>query len=154
MFDLIIIILMSSYVASSLSGLIYCINAYDVIRFASYFFISIGSSFYYWVLIELIFVMLSCSVAILFGTESTHISIFTVRKWSCRKVMFLHLSVSHSVHRGVSASVHAGIYYPLLGRHPLGRHPPGQTPPCPVHAGIHTPCPLHAGIHITQCMLG
>ena len=38
--------------------------------------------------------------------------------------MFLHLSVSHSVHGGVSASVHAGI-------HPLGRHsppPPGQTP--------------------------
>ena len=33
------------------------------------------------------------------------------------KVMFLHLSVSHSVHRGLSASVHAGI-------HPPGRHPP------------------------------
>ena len=33
--------------------------------------------------------------------------------------MFLHLSVSHSVHRGVSVSVHAGIYHP----------PPGQTPP-------------------------
>ena len=30
--------------------------------------------------------------------------------------MFLHLSISHSVHRGVSASVHAGIH-------------PGQTPP-------------------------
>ena len=35
---------------------------------------------------------------------------------SCGKVMFLHLSVSHSVHRGVNI--------------PLGRHtPPGQTPP-------------------------
>ena len=57
--------------------------------------------------------------------------------------MFLHLSVSHSVHGGgVSVSVHAGI-------HPPGRHPPslGRHPPCPVHAGIHTPpCPLHAGI--------
>ena len=40
--------------------------------------------------------------------------------------MFLHLSVSHSVHRGVSASVHAGIHTPA-----------GQThPPFPVHAGI------------------
>ena len=50
--------------------------------------------------------------------------LITVRKRSCEKVMFLHLSVSHSVHRGVSASVHAGI-------HPLGRHPPphGQTAP-------------------------
>ena len=63
------------------------------------------------------------------------------------KVMFLLLSVSHSVHRGV-CSVHAGIHTPQtdtpswadtpswtdtpradtsLGRHPLGRHPPGQT---------------------------
>ena len=42
----------------------------------------------------------------------------TVRKRSCRKVMFLHLSVSHSVHKGAgSASVHAGIHT-LLGRHP------------------------------------
>ena len=44
--------------------------------------------------------------------------------------MFLHLSVSHSVHSGVSASVHAGI-------HPPGSHPPlGRHPPCPVNAGI------------------
>ena len=43
-------------------------------------------------------------------------TIITVRKRSCGKVMLLHLSVSHSVHGGVSASVHAGI------------HPPGQTP--------------------------
>ena len=41
------------------------------------------------------------------------------------KVMFLHLSVSHSVHGTVvSASVHAGIHT-SLGRHPP---PPGQTP--------------------------
>ena len=32
--------------------------------------------------------------------------------------MFIHLSVSHSVHRGVSDPVHAGIH-----------HSPGQTPP-------------------------
>ena len=45
---------------------------------------------------------------------------------SCGKVMFSHLSVSHSVHKGMSAPVHVGI------------HPPGQTtPPLPVHAGIH-----------------
>ena len=37
------------------------------------------------------------------------IGIFTVRKRSCGKVMFLHLFVSHSIHRG--------------GVHPLGRHP-------------------------------
>ena len=36
--------------------------------------------------------------------------------------MFLHLSVSHSVHGGVPAPVHPGI-------HPTGRHPPGQIPP-------------------------
>ena len=43
----------------------------------------------------------------------------TVRKRSCIKVMFLHLSASHSVHcgGGVSASVHAGM------------HRPEQTPP-------------------------
>ena len=101
----------------------------------------------------------------------------TVRKRSCGKVMFLHLSVSHSVHRGLSASVHSGIHTPM-GRHPpwahttpLGRQPPtpgqttpGLTPPRqtpPVHAGIHSPPwadspPVHAGIHSppAQCMLG
>ena len=45
------------------------------------------------------------------------------------KVMFLHLSVSHSVHGGVvSAPFHAGI------------HPPRQTPPPPPHTD--TPLPL------------
>ena len=61
--------------------------------------------------------------------------IFTVRKRRCGKVMFLHLSVSHSVHRGVSASVHAGIHTP-----------PGQTPPWE-----DTPPGRHP---LTQCMLG
>ena len=63
-----------------------------------------------------------------------------LRKRSCEKIMFLHLSVSHSVHRGVSASVHAGITSPLtppwaytpLGRHtlPLGRAPPPADGHC------------------------
>ena len=43
--------------------------------------------------------------------------------------MFLHLSVSHSVHRGVSESVHAGI------------HPLEQTPP----RSKHSPSAVHAG---------
>ena len=51
--------------------------------------------------------------------------------------MFLHLSVSHSVHRGVPFPVHAGIHplrqTPPPPADPLGRHPwadtPGQTPP-------------------------
>ena len=44
---------------------------------------------------------------------------------SCGKVMLLHLSVSHSVHRGgVPASVHAGI-------HPRQAHPWAGTFPPP-----------------------
>ena len=53
-------------------------------------------------------------------------AIFIVRKRSCRKVMFLHLFVSHSGHFG-------GVYPSIQwagGRAdiPLGRHPPGYTP--------------------------
>ena len=44
--------------------------------------------------------------------------------------MFLHLSVSHSVHRGDLPQCMLGYTHT----------------PCPVHAGIHTP--------IAQCMLG
>ena len=74
------------------------------------------------------------------------------------KVMFLHLSVSHSVHRGSTwagtppgqvppRQVHPpGRYTPLgrypLGSNPLGRYPPTRagtpqagTPPRAVHAG-------------------
>ena len=39
------------------------------------------------------------------------------------KVMFLHLSVSHTVHRGMSASVYAGIHTP-----PWRPNPGGDTP--------------------------
>ena len=59
------------------------------------------------------------------------------------KVVFLHVSVCHSVHRGVSASVHAGIHLPGADipweqtatppvqtiPPPWTRHPPEQTPP-------------------------
>ena len=52
------------------------------------------------------------------------------------KVMFLHLSVSHSVHRG-------GLPQCMLGYHPPGtRHPPEQTPPGP---GIPPADPLGPG---------
>ena len=53
------------------------------------------------------------------GSEG--ISIFTARKTKFAKVMFLHLSVSHSVHGGGSASLHAGI-----ADSPGSRHPPAQ----------------------------
>ena len=53
--------------------------------------------------------------------------VITARKRSCRKVMFLHLSVSHSVHRGVSAQCMLG-YTPPRAETP-GQTPPGQTPP-------------------------
>ena len=49
---------------------------------------------------------------------------------SCSKVMFLLLSISHSVHRGVYSSMQWGRHppgqtYPSMQ---WGRHPPGQTP--------------------------
>ena len=42
------------------------------------------------------------------------------------KVIFLPLSVGHSVHGGGEGCLPGP---PSLGRHPLGRHPPRQTPP-------------------------
>ena len=68
-------------------------------------------------------------------TDSDASCFVTVRKRSCGKVMFLHLSVSHSVHRG-------GEVYTPPGRHPSGQthKPPGQTPPL----ARHTP---HLGRH-------
>ena len=88
------------------------------------------------------------------------------------KVIFLHLSVSHSVHKGMFAFVHDRIHIPQeqtppreqtpppRTRHPPGsRHPRGpdtpedqtptradtnqeQTPP----RSRHNPCAFHAGI--------
>ena len=48
--------------------------------------------------------------------------IITARKRSCRKVVFLHLSVSHSVHRGVYPSMQWGCT-------PPGSHSPVRSLP-------------------------
>ena len=70
------------------------------------------------------------------------------------KVMFLHLSVSHSVHRGGGASVHAGSRPTSPGADPLGADtPPGaNTSPsradplgADIPPGADTPCAVHAG---------
>ena len=68
---------------------------------------------------------LTCSSTINFFTSSCYRP-----QRSCGKAMFLHLSVSHSVHRGgVSASVHAGIH-PLAGTPPkAGKPSPGRYTP-------------------------
>ena len=71
--------------------------------------------------------------------------------------MFLHLSVSHSGHRGVSASVHAGIHTPPGQTPPWEDTPRADTPspsacwdtntPLPSACwDTHPPCSVHAGI--------
>ena len=40
------------------------------------------------------------------------------------KAIFLHMSVSHSVHRGMSTSVHVGIHTPPPRQTPLGADTP------------------------------
>ena len=69
---------------------------------------------------------------------------------SCGKVMFLHLSVSHSVHRGsVYPSMHCSDTpsWADISQHALGQTPPpGQTYPS-MHWGRH---PL-LGRHIPAC---
>ena len=57
------------------------------------------------------------------GTHPAGMLSFYRPQRSCVKVMFLHLSVSHSIHRGWS---------------PWADTPLGQTPPCTVHAGIRS----------------
>ena len=52
--------------------------------------------------------------------------LFTVHKRSCGKVMFLHLSVSHSVHKGGVCLSACWDTPPPPGRHPFL---PGQAPP-------------------------
>ena len=78
---------------------------------------------------------------------------------SCGKVMFLHLSVSHSVHRGdTPPPADTPLPSAYWDTHPPGRHHTGQTPSFPVHAGIPTPsacwdtppCAVHAGIRSTS----
>ena len=63
------------------------------------------------------------------GSFLTKIVIFTARKQSCGKVMFLHSSVSHSVHRrgvrggGGGGGMHAGeMATEASGTHPTGMH--------------------------------
>ena len=69
----------------------------------------------------------------------------TVRKRSCGKVMFLHLSVSHSVHRGGCLPQCMLGYTPR--QKPPWTDPPGQTHPLPSTCWDTLPCPVHAGIH-------
>ena len=75
-------------------------------------------------------------------SQQAKANIFTVHN-EVAKVMFLHLSVSHSVHKeGGSASVHAGIPTPLGADPPRSRHSPKDQapPPGPDHPpGTDTP---------------
>ena len=66
------------------------------------------------------------------------------------KVMFLHLSVSHSVHRGSTwAGTPLGRYTPQAGT-PLGRYTPWQVHPLAgTPPGRYSP-PVHAGIWSTS----
>ena len=88
--------------------------------------------------------------------------------------MFLHLSVSHSVHWVGGCLPLIGGCLPLIGGcvcQPQADTPLGRHPPCPVHARIHplpsacwdthlpaqcmlgytSHCPVHSGIHIPPC---
>ena len=86
------------------------------------------------------------------------ILVFTGRNEVVAKVIFLHLSVIHSVHRGGSASVHVGIpppppdqtprsspprSRPLQSRHtPRSRHtphPPSRPPQADTPPGADSP---------------
>ena len=86
-------------------------------------------------------------------------------------VMFLQLSVTHSVHRGgVCPSACWDTHFLLWADTPLGRHPHGQTPPladtpwarhpgqtppgADTPLGKHSPCPVHVGIHIATAADG
>ena len=74
------------------------------------------------------------STSLFVGQIPLKLSVITVRKRSCRKVMFLHLFVSYSVHSGCVSQHALGQTPPLEQtspcRHPrLDRHPPRQTPP-------------------------
>ena len=60
-----------------------------------------------------------------------HNGLNPINTYNFAKVMFLHLFVSHSVHRGVPASVHAGIHTPPRQTPPQGRHPQGADSPPP-----------------------
>ena len=77
--------------------------------------------------------------------------IFTVRKRICGKVMFLHLSVSHSVHGGVCLSACCDT---PPGQTPLGRHPQCHTPPTQYMLRYTHSCPVHAWIDMAAAADG
>ena len=81
--------------------------------------------------------LLNCNQILGLVTDQNYVAYITVRKRSCGKVMFLHLSVSQSVHGGC-----------------LPQCMLGNTTPCPVHAGIYNPCPVHAGIDMATAADG
>ena len=66
--------------------------------------------------------------------------------------MFLHLSVSHSIHGGFLPYTH---HPPPPGRHPPGRHPPGRhlplVRPIPLPSACWDthPCPLRSACWVT-----
>ena len=60
---------------------------------------------------------------------------FYRRQRSCGKVMFLHLSVSHSVHRGRADMGETPPNRHLTGRQPPPRHPSRHTPQADTLAG-------------------
>ena len=66
--------------------------------------------------------------------NNLYLVVFTAHKRSSGKVMFLHLSVSHSVHREGCIPACNGVCLPLG----LDTHPPGQTPPLDTPP-THTP---------------
>ena len=81
---------------------------------------------------------------------------------SCGKAIFLHLSVSHSIHGGVCHTHPLDRQIPLgqtlLGRPSwadthLGRHHPGQTPPSPGQTPPMGRHHLWADTPPAQCML-
>ena len=62
---------------------------------------------------------------------------------SCSKVMFLHLSLSHSVHmEGVSVSGPGECLPHTPSRHPLWQTPPGRHLPPPMSNHLPTECLL------------
>ena len=73
-------------------------------------------------------ILLECFLALHYcWNPRALIVIFTARKLSCGKVMFLHLSVSHSAHRGSPWQRPPLTETPW--QRPFGQTPPGQRPP-------------------------
>ena len=92
-------------------------------------------------------------------TDTIHM---TIHKRSCGKVMFLHLSASHSVHGGCLSQCMLEYTPPRrltpAGRHPLGRPPLqcilGYTPRLPNACCNTPPWPVHAGIDMATAAGG